>query len=382
MAIPDAEAIFRQSMDVHLQPIRALLQDPTVADILINGHDEVYVERKGNLLPTDCRFSSQEALMAAVRNIGQYVGKTVTAENPMMDARLPDGSRVAVILPPTARRGVYIAIRKFSRDILGMDKLVEIGSISEDAAEFLRICVISARNIIVSGGTGSGKTSLLNVISSLIPHDQRILVLEDASELKLQQPHALQMETRPADRYGRGAVSMRDLLRACLRMRPDRIVIGECRSGEAIDLIQAMTSGHRGSMSTTHSNHPIDTLARLETLCLMSDVQMPLKALRTQIASAIDMVVQISRFHDGTRRITYITEVLPLDRDGEYRVHDLFRFKAISKDVHGHVHGVLEAVARPTFEDELRVEGLALPASMMQLPEIQKRTRSAAEESP
>jgi len=369
--LPDADTIFRQSLEVHLSPLRGLLKDPTVADILVNGPDEVYIERNGHLYPVDARFSSAEALMAAVRNIAQYVGKTISWEHPMLDARLPDGSRVAVVIPPTARKGVYLAIRKFGRESLTMERLIELSSITAEASDFLRSVVIGARNLIVAGGTGSGKTSLLNVISGLIPLDQRILVLEDATELQLQQPHVLSFETRPPDRDGRGQVTMRELLRSCLRLRPDRIVIGECRGGEAIDLVQAMTSGHRGSMSTTHSNHPIDTLARLETLCMMSDVQMPLKALRVQISSAIDLVIQVSRFHDGSRRVTHVSEVMPLTRDGDYEVRDLFRFRAVGKDAAGRVVGRLEAVARPTFEEDLRVQGLEIPESMKGLPVVE-----------
>lgn len=375
MSIPDSDTIFRQSLEVHLAPLQALLRDPSVADILVNGHDEVFVERGGMLYRTDVRFASPEALMAAIRNVAQYVGKTISHESPMLDARLPDGSRVAVVAPPTARRGIYLAIRKFGRETMTIRRLVELGTITDEAADFLRVVVVGARNLIVSGGTGSGKTSLLNVISSLIPSDQRILVLEDATELQLQQPHVLNFETRPPDRSGRGAVTMRELLRSCLRLRPDRIVIGECRGGEAIDLIQAMTSGHRGSMSTTHSNHPIDTMARLETLCMMSDVQMPLKALRVQISSAIDVVVQVARFHDGSRRVTQITEVMPLSVEGEYQVRDIFRFRARGVGGDGRIQGDLECVARPTFEEALRVEGLEIPESMKRLP----ATRSTAD---
>ncbi len=368
------EDIFSQTLRDHLAPIGAALRDPAVADILVNGPGEVYVEKAGKLLKTDLRFPNDVALDSAVRNVAQYVGRTVTPEEPLLDARLPDGSRVTVIMPPIARRGIYLAIRKFMREVMDARKLIQLGTFDEESAVFLKACVLSARNTVVCGGTGSGKTSLLNVISSFIPHDQRIAVLEDSSELQLQQPHVIPLETRPPDQYGRGEVTMRMLLRSTLRMRPDRIVIGEVRGPEALDLIGAMTSGHRGSMSTTHANNPFDCLARLETLCLMSDVELPLHALRSQIASSIDLIIQIARFPDGTRKVTHVSEVLPLTKDGQYRTQDLFRYRVVARGNEGPI-GRLECRGVPTFSEDLRVQGIGLPKTMAALAEAARRKK-------
>lgn len=369
--------IFAQTLRDHLEPLAPALKDAAVSDILVNGPGEVYVEKQGKLLLTKLCFPDEVSLDSAVRNIAQYVGKSVTAEEPLMDARLPDGSRVTVILPPVARRGVYLAIRKFQRDVMDIRRLIQLGTLDEEAARFLKVAVRGARNMIVTGGTGSGKTSLLNVVSSFIPLDQRILVLEDSSELQLQQPHVMPLETRPRDRFGLGEVTMRDLLRTSLRMRPDRIVIGEVRGPEALDLIQAMTSGHRGSMSTTHANNPFDALARLETLCLMSDVELPLHALRSQISSSIDIIVQISRLSDGSRKVTHISEVLALTADNLYRTIDLFRYRIVGRGESGPV-GRLQCLAVPSFAEELRLEGLGLPKSMKALQQTtQKKEREA-----
>jgi len=366
--------IFAQTLRDHLAPIGSALQDPTVADILVNGPGDVYVEKAGKLIHTDLRFPSDVALDSAVRNVAQYVGKTVTPEEPLLDARLPDGSRVTVIMPPVARRGIYLAIRKFMREVMDVRKLIQLGTLTEESAVFLKACVLSGRNTIVCGGTGSGKTSLLNVISTFIPLDQRIAVLEDSSELQLQQPHVIPLETRQPDQYGRGEVTMRQLLRTTLRMRPDRIVIGEVRGHEALDLVQAMTSGHRGSMSTTHANNPFDCLARLETLCLMSDVDLPLHALRSQISSSIDLIIQVGRFPDGSRKVTHITEVLKLTKDGEYRTHDLFRYRVVAQGVDEPI-GRLECCGVPAFAEELRLQGIGLPKTMAALAEAARRKK-------
>ena len=364
--------IFSQTLQEHLAPIQPALSDAAVSDILVNGATEIYIEKQGRLFRTDMKFADEAALDAAVRNVAQFVGKTVTAEEPLLDARLPDGSRVTVIMPPVARTGIYLAIRKFQREVMHMQRLIQLDTLDTESAQFLTACVMSARNMIVCGGTGSGKTSLLNVISAAIPQDQRILVLEDSSELQLQQPHMISLETRPEDRFGHGQVTMRDLLRASLRMRPDRIVIGEVRGPEALDLIQAMTSGHRGSMSTAHANNPFDCLARLETLCMMSDVDLPLHALRSQIASSIDLIVHIARFPDGSRKVTYITEVLALSKDVEYKVHDLYRYRVVARGEEGPI-GRLECHGFPVFTEDLRMHGYGLPKAMAALAEAARR---------
>jgi pilus assembly protein CpaF len=332
---------------------------------MINGHQEIYIERGGKLEHTDASFPSEHALAAAVRNIAQYVGKTVDPERPVLDARLPDGSRVCAILPPAARRGIYVSIRRFPKQRLTVAELLKHGAMNEACRGFLEICVLVKRNVIVAGGTGSGKTSLLNALSSFAPKSERIVVIEDSSEVQLQQPHAVYLEARPPDAKGRGAVSIRDLLRATLRMRPDRIVVGECRGGEALDLIQAMTSGHGGSLSTVHATYPHDTLHRLETLCLMSDVELPLAALRGQIASAINVVVQTSRMNDGSRKITHVAECTGL-HDGHYALSMLFEFRQSGVDAKsGKVLGQLHPTGvRPSFADEISGHGLQLPPGM------------------
>ena len=372
MAQVSLNEIFAQTLRDHLQPVSQALADPKVSDILVNGASEVYVERAGRLHQTQLRFPDEAALDSAVRNIAQFVGKSISAEQPLLDARLPDGARVTVIMPPVARQGIYLAIRKFQREVMNIEKLVQLQTLSEETAEFLSVCVASSRNLLVTGGTGSGKTSLLNVLSSRIPLDQRILVLEDSSELQLQQPHVITLETRPPDRDGRGEVSMRDLLRTSLRMRPDRIVIGEVRGPEALDLVQAMTSGHRGSMSTTHANNPHDALARIETLCMMSDVELPLHALRSQISSSIDLLVQIQRFPDGTRKVTHVSEVLSLTKDNSYQVKDIYRYRVVARGKDGPI-GRLECRGIPAFAEDIRLQGIALPKTMADMAEAARR---------
>ena len=334
------------------------LDDPTVSEIMVNGHADIRVERAGRIARTDAVFRSEDDLLAAARNIAQFVGKRLTPDTSCFDARLPDGSRVHVVLAPASRQGVCIAIRKFQQSRMTFDALVGMGALTEEAREFVELCVLVEKNLVVSGGTGTGKTSLLNVMSSLIHPEHRIIVLEDTSELALRQEHVLYFETRPPDRYGRGAVTIRDLFHSSLRMRPDRVVVGECRGGEAMDLIQAMTSGHGGSMTTLHANAPPDALNRLETMALMSGVEMPLTALRSQVASAIDIVVQLGRFHDGSRRILEIAEVRGLDDQGRYDVHSIYTFAFAGKGPDGRVLGNLERTGiRPQFHAEVMLKG-------------------------
>jgi len=354
----DPAGLQTRSIRFLLAPIVPLLDDPSVSEIMINGARDVRVERHGKITRTEITFPSEEHLLAGVRNIAQYVGKRITRDVARFDARLPDGSRVHVVLPPASRQGVCVAIRKFQQSKMTFDALVSMGAITPEVREFVELCVLSEKNMVVSGGTGTGKTSLLNVLSSLIQADHRILVLEDTSELSLRQDHVLYFETKPPDRHGRGAVSIRDLFHSSLRMRPDRIVVGECRGGEALDLIQAMTSGHGGSMTTLHANSPADALNRLETMALMSGIEMPLVAMRSQIASAIDVVLQLGRFHDGSRKVLEVAEVLGLDDNGRYVTRPIYAFAFHGKSEDGHVVGELERTGiTPTFWAEVQQKG-------------------------
>ena len=318
------EDIFERTILHFLEPVGEFLRDPSVTEIMVNGPDEIYIERRGQLTLTEARFPDESALMAAIRNILQFVGKRISVEIPMLDARLPDGSRVHVAMPPCSRKGILLTIRKFSHQAFDMDFLVSTGCLTELARDFLKLCIVTEKNLLISGGTSSGKTSLLNVLSADIQADRRIVVIEESSELQLRQPHVLSLESRAPDRYGKGEVTIRDLFKHSLRMRPDRVIVGECRGGEALDMIQAMTSGHAGSMTTLHADSPADALHRLETMALMSNVVIPLSALRAQVASAIHVIVQVMRFSDGSRRVVQISQVLPLDTHGRYQTEDLF----------------------------------------------------------
>jgi pilus assembly protein CpaF len=321
------DAVFGVTLRKFLSPVANFLDDPSISEIMINGPKEVYIEQGGRIEKTDVSFDDEELLQAAARNIAQYTNKRVDHLTARFDSRLPDGSRVHVVMPRCSRKGLCIAIRKFGKTTFTLAGFVERGSLTPQAKEYLELVVDLERNLIISGGTGTGKTSFLNAISSNIPRDERILVIEDSSELQLQQPHVLPFETAAADRHGYGAVTIRDLFHSALRMRPDRIIIGECRGGEALDLIQAMTSGHGGSMSTLHANTATDALHRLETMALMSGVEIPLTALRAQVASAVDVVVQLTRMNDGRRMVTEISEVGALTTDWNYQVTPLFELE-------------------------------------------------------
>jgi pilus assembly protein CpaF len=352
--------VFPLSLDHFLGPLRDLLADASVSEVMVNGHDRVYVERGGRLHAVPNRFASEEDLLACARNIAQYSGKRIDEQVPRFDGRLPDGSRVHVVLPPCSRGGITMAIRKFSRSALTLDRLVEFGSIDRRTRELLEICVALDKNVLVSGGTGSGKTQLLNALSGAIPAGGRILVIEDTSELRLQQEHVVSLEARSADRHGRGEVTIRHLFHSALRLRPDRVLVGECRGGEALDMIQAMNSGHAGSMTTVHANSPIDALVRVETLALMSSVELPLLALRSQVASALQVVVQTDRLADGSRKVTSVAEVHPLDAAGRYQVRELIGFAHLGRDLHGKVLGEHRpGPDAPGFWPEVQAKGFA-----------------------
>jgi len=351
------DIFYWKSLESFLSPIWPYINDDSVSEVMINGPHEIYIESKGKLKAADAVFTEAQ-LNAAVLNIAQYVGRRVSEEEPYLDARLPDGSRVAILLPPCSRKGVSISIRKFSKEKLTVEKLQEFGSITAEMVTFLKAAVILKKNIIISGGTSSGKTSLLNVLSSLIPDDERILTIEDSAELQLVQDHVLPMETKPPDKKGRGQVTIRDLVKASLRMRPDRIVVGEIRGGEALDLLQAMNTGHSGSMATVHANNPMQALTRLETLSLFSGFEIPIRALRDQVSSAIDIVIQASRLPDHSRKVVYISEILPLREDGSYEVRDIFRYERTGVE-NGMMKGAHKWTGEmPTLIDEMRLAGL------------------------
>jgi pilus assembly protein CpaF len=321
-------------------PITALLHDDTISEVMVNGASQVYIERKGQLTLSDVRFASEAELIRVIREIAAFVGRRIDDDSPMVDCRLPDGSRVNAIIPPLSLDGATLTIRKFAKDPYTVQDLINFGSLTAEAAAFLEACVKARFNILVAGGTGSGKTTTLNVLSSFIPDNERVVTIEDAAELQLRQPHKVRLESRPARIDGTGRVSIRDLVVNALRMRPDRIVIGECRSGEALDMLQAMNTGHDGSLTTIHANSPRDTLARLETLVLMSGVDLPARAIREQVASAIHLIVQQSRLRDGSRRLTNITEVI--GREGDtITLQDVFLFEETGTDGNGRIQGKL-----------------------------------------
>jgi pilus assembly protein CpaF len=346
-------SIYQQSLRHFLAPIRPLLEDPSVSEILVNGPDAIYYEREGKLQLSNLKFPDGSALLAAARNVAEFCNRRIDEDHHSLDGRLPDGSRVHVIIPPSSRQGVCFSIRKFQKSTFDLSSLVARGSLTEEAAEFLELVVLLHKNTVIAGGTGTGKTSLLNALSAAIPTHERIIVIEDSSELQLHQPHTVYLEAQPPRPDGKGQISIRDLFVDSLRMRPDRIVVGEIRRGEALDLIQSMLSGHAGSLTTVHASTPRDALTRLETLSLMSDVALPIYVARAQVASAVHVIVQISRFGDGTRRLRSITEVRGLGPDNIYQFEELYRFESQGAGPDGKIKGALVATGvHPTFSSE------------------------------
>lgn len=343
-------------------PITPLLADPEVSEIMVNGPYQIYVEKKGCLMRTDSFFRDDEHVLQVIEKIVAPLGRRIDENSPMVDARLPDGSRVNAIIPPLALNGPTVTIRKFPQNPLQIEDLIRFGTLSREMAGFLDGCVKARLNMFISGGTGSGKTSTLNVLSSFIPEHERIVTIEDAAELKLSQEHVVSLETRPANIEGKGAITMRDLVRNSLRMRPERVVIGEVRSAEALDMLQAMNTGHDGSLATGHSNSPRDMLSRLETMVLMSGMELPVRAIREQIAGALDIIIQQSRMKDGSRKITHITEVLGME--GETIVlQDLFVYRQTGVDANGLLQGSFVSTGiRPHCAEQLERYGVQLPA--------------------
>ncbi|EAX48037.1 type II secretion system protein E [Thermosinus carboxydivorans Nor1] len=342
-------------------PIDPLLKDDTISEIMVNGPNQVYVERKGKLVLTDVRFRDDAHVMHVIEKIVAPLGRRIDESSPMVDARLPDGSRVNAIIPPLALKGPCLTIRKFAKDPLTIQDLINFGTLTEEMANFLKACVEGKLNIVVSGGTGSGKTTTLNCLSSFIPPDERIITIEDAAELQLRQEHVVTLETRPPNIEGKGAITMRDLVRNSLRMRPDRIVVGEVRSGEALDMLQAMNTGHDGSLTTGHANSPRDMLSRLETMVLMAGMDLPVRAIREQIASAIDLIVQQARLRDGSRKITHLTEVQGMEGD-VITLQDIFVFEQTGKDESGKIIGRYRPTGiRPKFLEKLAANGITVP---------------------
>lgn len=360
-----SQSVFEDSLGEFLKPIEKLLKDPTITEIMINGPKDIFVEVKGKILKTDCAFENESSLLAAARNISQFVGRSINENEPIMDARLPDGSRICAVIPPCAKNGTTIAIRKFSKEKLGLKDLINFGAMSTDMARFLDLCVLLKRNILVSGGTGSGKTTLLNVLGSRIPGNERLLIIEDTAELQIKSNHVVRFETKHKDFEGKGEVSIRDLVKASLRLRPDRVIVGEVRGGEALDLVQAMNTGHDGSMGTLHANNPAQAMNRLETLCMLGDTGVPAHVIRAQVAEAIHIIVQANRLRDGSRKITYVSECLGVNEHGAYIVQDLFAFKQSGVDPKtGKIMGAHVTGYMPSFKDMIESSGIAYPLNL------------------
>lgn len=360
------KVLFQEVLDemVGYGPIQSLLDDPEVTEIMVNGPRKIYVEKHGQLVRSNVVFDDDAHVLAVIDRIILPLGRHVDAESPTVDARLPDGSRVNAVVRPVAIDGPSLTIRRFPKEQLTADHLIEYGTLTASMVEFLRACVLARLNIVISGGTGAGKTTLLNVLSGFIPENERIITIEDAAELQLQQDHVLRMETKPPNMDGLGAMTVRDLVRNCLRMRPDRIVVGECRGGEALDMLQAMNSGHDGSLTTLHANSPRDALSRLETMVMMAGTELPIKIIRQYVSSAVDLIVQESRLKDGSRRVTSITEVAGMEGD-IIVLTDIFKFEQTGIGAGGRILGETGPTGmRPHFTPRLEAAGLRLAAGI------------------
>ena len=344
-----------------LGPIESLLKDPSITEIMVNGPEKVFIERMGKLQLSGVQFHDDAHVMNIIERILSPIGRHIDESTPLVDARLKDGSRVNIIIPPLALCGPCITIRKFAQKALSVENLISFGTLDRKMADFIKACIQARINILVSGGTGSGKTTTLNVLSSFIPENERIVTIEDAAELKLQQAHVVTLESRPANIEGSGQITIRDLVKNALRMRPDRIIVGEVRSGEALDMLQAMNTGHDGSLTTAHANTPRDALSRLETMVLMAGFEMPVRAIREQISSAIELILQQSRLKDGSRKITYITEVQHMEGD-VITTQDLFRFEQTGMDADGKLTGHFVSTGmQPGFMEKFQTNGVELP---------------------
>ena len=373
---------FKEVIARALGPVQEFLNDPTVTEVLINGPKQIFVERKGKLELTNAQFPDEDNLQAAINSIAQSVGRRINLDEPRLDARLPiiegspaSGSRIAAVLPPISRQGTVISIRKFTASKIAPADYIKYGTITPDAWMFLDLCMFLGKNIIVSGGTGSGKTTLLSLLCSRIPKGQRVLVIEDSSELQIEYEHVVRFETRQADQLGKGEVSIKDLLRSALRLRPDRIIVGEVRSSEALELINAMNTGHKGSMGTVHANSPEDAIVRLEALAAGGDAKISEKALVSQVASAIEVIVQISRYSDGSRKIGAISEVRGVDAEGKYIVVPIFEIRNLMRKADGKLEGHIEPTGNvPSFYQEILDNKINFPLGKFQSPASAKKT--------
>ena len=368
VSLPDdiRKQIFTEILDemTGFGPIQPLLEDPDISEVMVNGPKKIFIEKSGKVTKSAITFDDDDHVLRIIDRIILPLGRRVDPDSPTVDARLPDGSRVNAVIRPVSIDGPCITIRKFKKDKLSVQQLIDYGSLTHNMGEFVRACVLAHLNIVISGGTGSGKTTLLNVLSGFIPEGERIVTIEDAAELQLQQDHVLRLETKVANTDGKGAVTIRDLVRNALRMRPDRIVVGECRGGEALDMLQAMNTGHDGSLTTLHANTPRDALSRLETMVLMSGMDLPLKVVRQQISSAVDLIIQQTRLKDGSRKVTAITEVIGMEGDTVVMT-DIFKFEQTGVGQNGKILGELKATGiRPLFGPKLEAAGYKLGAEI------------------
>lgn len=369
MSNPDKINVFRDAIKQNLGPVWKYLDDKTVSEILINSCNEIFVERKGKLERVPESFQNEDTLRAAINSIAQSVGRRISEEEPRLDARLPDGSRFAAVIPPCSRKGSTMSIRKFTNSKISFGDYIKMGAISDDGARFLDVCMFLGKNMIVSGGTGSGKTTLLGLLCGRIPRGYRVIVIEDASELQIDYEHVVFFETKQADAQGKGEVTIKDLLKSSLRLRPDRIIVGEVRSSEAIELINAMNTGHKGSMGTVHANTPEDAIVRLEALAQGGEGKVSEKALRQQVTSAIDLIVQVSRFSDGSRKVSHISEVRGANADGTYDVVPIFEIPSLKRRADGTLEGSLQPTGHlPTFMQEIVDNNLPFPKSKFTKP--------------